>query len=49
VIQKPLATSMEDAQAIMAAAHGAGARVFTWHGNRGYGTDTATRLPSAPG
>jgi predicted dehydrogenase len=43
VIQKPLSTTVEDAQAILAAAHTAGTRAFMWYGNRGYGTDMATQ------
>ncbi len=43
VIQKPLATTLEDAKTILDAAAASGTRVFVWYENRAFGTDMATR------
>jgi predicted dehydrogenase len=49
VIQKPLATKLDDAVAITDAAAAAGARVFLWYGNRGYVADMATKYAITSG
>lgn len=42
-LQKPLATTSQDAQAIVDSADECGSRVFVWYANRCYGTDMATQ------
>ena len=43
VIQKPLATTVADGAAILAAAKASGTRVFVWYENRAFATDMATQ------
>lgn len=43
VIQKPLSTTIEDGQAILAAARTSGTRTYVWYENRAFATDMATQ------
>jgi len=49
VIQKPLATKLEEARAIMEAAEGSGTQVFVWYSNRGFVSDMATKYAITSG
>ena len=43
VVQKPLSTTIEDGEAILAAARKSGTRIYVWYENRAFATDMATQ------
>jgi predicted dehydrogenase len=43
VVQKPLSTTVEDGEAILAAARRSGTSIFVWYENRAFATDMATQ------
>jgi hypothetical protein len=44
VVQKPLSTTVEDGEAILAASRKSGTSVFIWYENRAFATDMATQF-----
>ena len=43
VVQKPLSTTIEDGETILAAARKSGTRIYVWYENRAFATDMATQ------